>query len=157
MRLKLQPNEEHSYRSLPPAAKVITCRLLMLHKPQAPRLPYAGTTHVSTRTLQTLLSEGELFVHIQSPASPDIAPDFKSISLSLSLIHLANYRKVHSAIMGTRGVLGHIIRSKNIRKATYNHFDSYPSGMGVQLAKFINSLTDEQIEKMIKMMGKIEW
>lgn len=59
--------------------------------------------------------------------------------------------------MGTRGLLGHIIRSKNIRKASYNHFDSYPSGLGAQLAKFINGLNDEQIEKMIEMIGKIEW
>lgn len=59
--------------------------------------------------------------------------------------------------MGTRGLLGHIVRSKNIRKGTYNHFDSYPAGLGVDIAKFINSLSDEQLEKMKKMLAKMEW
>ena len=59
--------------------------------------------------------------------------------------------------MGTRGLLGHILRSKKIRKGSYNHFDSYPTGLGRDLANFVNSLTDEQIEKMMEMIGKIEW
>lgn len=59
--------------------------------------------------------------------------------------------------MGTRGLLGHIIRSKNIRKASYNHFDSYPSGLGRQVAKFVQGLSAEQIEIMKQRVAKIEW
>jgi len=36
--------------------------------------------------------------------------------------------------MGTRGIYG--IRKNNVDKITYNHFDSYPSGLGKQIAKF---------------------
>ena len=59
------------------------------------------------------------------------------------------------AIMGTRGLLGHIIKGK--KRATYNHFDSYPSGLGNDLVAFIKSLTPEQIEKMKEMLEGIEW
>ena len=37
--------------------------------------------------------------------------------------------------MGTRGAMG--FRSNNTDKVTYNHFDSYPEGLGVQVMKFI--------------------
>ena len=37
--------------------------------------------------------------------------------------------------MGTRGVFGFI--SGNSRVASYNHGDSYPSGLGVDVAKFV--------------------
>ena len=43
--------------------------------------------------------------------------------------------------MGTRGLIG--IHSKQITKATYNHFDSYPSGIGL----FILRETKEAIKK----------
>lgn len=59
--------------------------------------------------------------------------------------------------MGTRGLLGHIIRSKGIRKGAYNHFDSYPAGLGSKLAMFINSLREEQIKKMAENVAKIHW
>lgn len=57
--------------------------------------------------------------------------------------------------MGTRGLLGHIIRGK--KKATYNHFDSYPSGLGMDIVGFVENLTPEQIEKMKEMLEAIEW
>ena len=59
--------------------------------------------------------------------------------------------------MGTRGLLGHILRRQCLRKGVYNHWDSYPRGLGTDIAKFINKLTDEQIEKMQKMVARIEW
>lgn len=37
--------------------------------------------------------------------------------------------------MGTRGLYG--IRKNNIDKTTYNHFDSYPEGLGADMLKFI--------------------
>lgn len=36
--------------------------------------------------------------------------------------------------MGTRGIYG--IRKNNVDKTTYNHFDSYPSGLGAQVVEF---------------------
>lgn len=36
--------------------------------------------------------------------------------------------------MGTRGIYG--IRKNNVDKTTYNHFDSYPSGLGKQISEF---------------------
>ena len=57
--------------------------------------------------------------------------------------------------MGTRGLVGHIIRGR--QKASYNHFDSYPPGLGLELMKFILSLLDEQIQQMINNLEKIEW
>lgn len=70
-------------------------------------------------------------------------------------LHLPWLKKHY--ILGTRGLLGHIIRSKNLRKGVYNHFDSYPTGLGSYLAKFINGLTDEQIQKMVEMVAKMSW
>ena len=57
--------------------------------------------------------------------------------------------------MGTRGLLGHIIRGR--KRATYNHFDSYPSGLGVDLVAFIAELTAEQVEEMKRMLESVEW
>jgi hypothetical protein len=53
--------------------------------------------------------------------------------------------------MGTRGILGFI--TKGVRKGTYNHFDSYPSGLGDAIIKFILAHTDEELEQMV---GKVE-
>ena len=38
--------------------------------------------------------------------------------------------------MGTRGIFG--FRLNNEDKLTYNHFDSYPDGLGTDVVKFIN-------------------
>ncbi|KAI9709320.1 MAG: hypothetical protein M1820_003440 [Bogoriella megaspora] len=57
--------------------------------------------------------------------------------------------------MGTRGLIG--FKSKGRRRATYNHFDSYPSGLGADIVKFLLSLTPDQWEKMIEQTNKIHW
>lgn len=61
--------------------------------------------------------------------------------------------------MGTRGLLGQVIRGKY--KAMYNHWDSHPVGMGrvlgVKLMKFIKSLKEEDLEKMKENLEKIRW
>lgn len=77
--------------------------------------------------------------------------------LAIDRLNLFNNIPIHATIMGTRGLVGHIVRSKNLRKGSYNHFDSYPSGLGRDIALFILGLTDEQIETMIENLGKIEW
>ncbi|KAF4635452.1 hypothetical protein G7Y89_g2648 [Cudoniella acicularis] len=57
--------------------------------------------------------------------------------------------------MGTRGLLGLIIKGK--RHGAYNHFDSYPSGLGSEIAKFILSLTPEEWDEMAKLVEGITW
>lgn len=59
--------------------------------------------------------------------------------------------------MGTRGLIGHIVRSRNLQKASYNRFDSCPSGLGAKIAAFITSLNDEQIANMAERLGQVTW
>ncbi|PVH87673.1 hypothetical protein DL98DRAFT_509877, partial [Cadophora sp. DSE1049] len=57
--------------------------------------------------------------------------------------------------MGTSGLLGLIIKGK--RHAAYNHFDSYPAGLGQDIVAFILGLTDEEIENMAARVAEITW
>lgn len=45
--------------------------------------------------------------------------------------------------MGTRGALG--FRYGDTDKVAYNHFDSYPSGLGIEVVKTIRKWNDEQL------------
>lgn len=47
--------------------------------------------------------------------------------------------------MSTRGVYG--FRKDGVDKLTYNHFDSYPSGLGADILKFLKNTTPEMLEK----------
>lgn len=55
--------------------------------------------------------------------------------------------------MGTRGILGFI--TVGVRKGTYNHFDSYPSGLGDAIIKFILTHTDEELEQMVERVAQV--
>jgi hypothetical protein len=55
--------------------------------------------------------------------------------------------------MGTRGLLGLIIKSQ--RHASYNHCDSYPTGLGEAIVQFILSLKPEEYAWMIAQLEKI--
>ena len=55
--------------------------------------------------------------------------------------------------MGTRGLIGFIINGA--RQGTYNHFDSYPCGLGNDVIKFIMSLTKEDIKDMAAKAKKV--
>ena len=55
--------------------------------------------------------------------------------------------------MGTRGLLGLIVEGK--RHAAYNHWDSYPSGLGAKIVKFILSLSREEYAKMTALVQAI--
>ncbi|WWC92148.1 uncharacterized protein L201_007102 [Kwoniella dendrophila CBS 6074] len=57
--------------------------------------------------------------------------------------------------MGTRGLLGLIISGK--RKGCYNHFDSYPEGLGVDIVRFILGLSPEETETMVQRLTEIIW
>lgn len=48
--------------------------------------------------------------------------------------------------MGTRGLVGVVIN--NTPKATYNHFDSYPSGLGLDVVKFVDSIKGENFDTL---------
>lgn len=53
--------------------------------------------------------------------------------------------------MVARGLIGFIING--VRKATYKHYDSYPSRLGNDIIRFILSLTEEEL---IDMQAKVE-
>jgi hypothetical protein len=72
-------------------------------------------------------------------------------SSSLITFNLSFLQSTPNLAMGTRGILGFI--TKGVRKGTYNHFDSYPSGLGDAIIRFILAHTDEELEQMV---GKIE-
>lgn len=55
--------------------------------------------------------------------------------------------------MGTRGLLGFIIRAQ--RHAAYNHYDSYPEGLGVGIVKFLLSLEPEDIAEMDRKLREV--
>ena len=48
--------------------------------------------------------------------------------------------------MGTRGLWGFYYKKKD--KLTYNHFDSYPTGLGQTIKKFIRSHSIKELEKI---------
>ncbi|PSS08969.1 hypothetical protein M430DRAFT_53546 [Amorphotheca resinae ATCC 22711] len=57
--------------------------------------------------------------------------------------------------MGTRGLLGLIIQAQ--RHAAYNHFDSYPTGLGQEIVNFINGLKPEDYATMEENLRQITW
>ena len=50
--------------------------------------------------------------------------------------------------MGTRGTIG--IRYNNQDKITYNHFDSYPSSLGITIAEEVRNLDVEKAKEVFK-------
>ena len=48
--------------------------------------------------------------------------------------------------MGTRGAYGFHVNGKD--KVTYNHFDSYPSGLGADVVRFIQETDDAELERI---------
>ncbi|WRT70457.1 uncharacterized protein IL334_007455 [Kwoniella shivajii] len=57
--------------------------------------------------------------------------------------------------MGTRGLIGFIIAGK--RRGCYNQFDSYPSGLGVAIVRFILGLNQEQRDAMVTRLLNVTW
>jgi hypothetical protein len=55
--------------------------------------------------------------------------------------------------MGTRGIIGFI--QKGVYRGAYNHFDSYPSGLGDAIIKFILAHTDQELEEMIYKVEQV--
>lgn len=48
--------------------------------------------------------------------------------------------------MGTRGAYG--FHKGGVDKITYNHFDSYPTGLGADVAEFVKNHTDEEMNEI---------
>lgn len=46
--------------------------------------------------------------------------------------------------MGTRGIIGFVVDGEE--KISYNHYDSYPSGVGLTVLEWLKSLTGTQLE-----------
>lgn len=56
--------------------------------------------------------------------------------------------------MATRGLMGF---SKNgVKKVTYNHCDSYPSGLGVEIAKFIKETNTDELNKIFDRIKLVD-
>ncbi|OCK75657.1 hypothetical protein K432DRAFT_408824 [Lepidopterella palustris CBS 459.81] len=55
--------------------------------------------------------------------------------------------------MGTNGLLGFIIAGR--RRASYNHYDSYPTGLGENIMKFILGLNAEQKAIMVQRLQQV--
>jgi len=57
--------------------------------------------------------------------------------------------------MGTRGLLGFIIRGQ--RHSAYTHYDGYPEGLGQEIVEFILNLTPEDYATMARLVADITW
>jgi hypothetical protein len=56
--------------------------------------------------------------------------------------------------MGTRGTYG--FRKDGSDKLTYNHFDSYPDGLGKTMIEFVQESTDEQLGAYAQEMVMVD-
>ncbi|KAI0085026.1 hypothetical protein BDY19DRAFT_967666 [Irpex rosettiformis] len=56
--------------------------------------------------------------------------------------------------MGTRGILGYIIRGRY--RGTYVHSDSYPEGLGADIAEFLSMLTEEDRVRLIERLNEVK-
>lgn len=56
--------------------------------------------------------------------------------------------------MSTRGYYG--ILKKGKLKGTYNHFDSYPSGLGVKIVEQLNNIEGDKIKKLSEAYNYIK-
>ena len=56
--------------------------------------------------------------------------------------------------MSTRGYVG--IRMNNEDKGGYNHFDSYPSGLGSEILIFLKNKTIQNISSIFNDIGNVE-
>ncbi|WVW81038.1 hypothetical protein I302_103029 [Kwoniella bestiolae CBS 10118] len=57
--------------------------------------------------------------------------------------------------MGTAGILGFIIRGRRV--GCYNHYDSFPDQLGVDIVMFITALRPEERQRMIERLDEITW
>lgn len=55
--------------------------------------------------------------------------------------------------MGTRGAYGFYKDGET--KATYNHWDSYPSGLGTDVAKFVEATPVDEMKKIFEQINMI--
>lgn len=56
--------------------------------------------------------------------------------------------------MSTRGAYGFRINDKD--KVTYNHFDSYPDGLGSTIVEFIRTTSDEQLNEIANRIRLVD-
>lgn len=57
--------------------------------------------------------------------------------------------------METRGLIG--FRQNGVRKASYNHYDSYPKGFSADIINFILALSKAERVKMLEQIRKLTW
>jgi hypothetical protein len=56
--------------------------------------------------------------------------------------------------MGTRGLYG--FRKNGVDKTTYNHFDSYPDGLGADVINFIKKHSVDELEKFYDRIQMVQ-
>ena len=56
--------------------------------------------------------------------------------------------------MGTRGLYG--FRKQGVDKITYNHFDSYPDGLGADVINFIKKHSIDELEKFYDRIQMVQ-
>ena len=56
--------------------------------------------------------------------------------------------------MGTRGLYG--FRKNGVDKTTYNHFDSYPDGLGADVINFIKKHSIDELEKFYNRIQMVQ-
>lgn len=52
--------------------------------------------------------------------------------------------------MGTRGAYGFVLKGREL--ATYNHFDSQPQGLGMEVLGFLDETTDEELRRIAEQI-----
>lgn len=89
----------------------------------------------------------QLQVEKSAPSNSLVSSAYSSPNLHIIFL-LTNFSTTNKQylIMGTRGLLGLIIQAK--RHAAYNHFDSYPAGLGQEIVDFILGLKPEDYAKL---------
>lgn len=80
---------------------------------------------------------------------PLVSLSLSSFIISLTLVTTT----LEPLTMGTRGIVGFI--QKGVYKGCYNHYDSYPSGLGDAIILFILGHTDGELEEMRDKVGKV--
>lgn len=56
--------------------------------------------------------------------------------------------------MGTRGLYG--FRKNGVDKTTYNHFDSYPDGLGADVVNFIKKHSIDELKKFYDRIQMVQ-
>jgi hypothetical protein len=75
---------------------------------------------------------------------------FNSLLTHAELIH-----SIVAVTMGTSGLIGFIIKGK--KRGLYMKYDAYPDGLGLSIMRWIQTLSNDDIARMVKRLKNIKW